>query len=209
MEKPVIGLTGGIASGKSTVARLLLERGVAIVDADQLARDVVAVGTEGLEEVVRAFGDGVLSEDGALDRAKLGAIVFSDPAKRAALEAITHPRIAAAGLAAIASHRDGPAPYVVYEAALLVETGRHTTFPGLIVVAVSPAAQFERLVERDGFTEAEARARIASQMPMEAKVAVGTWVIHNDGDRHDLEREVDRVHRAVVARIASVPGGGR
>lgn len=204
MDKPVVGLTGGIACGKSTVARMLAERGVAIVDADRLAREVVAPGTPGLAKVVEAFGDGILDESGALDRAKLGAIVFHDPAARARLEAITHPLIAIAGMQAIASHRDGPSPYVVYEAALLVETGRHTTFPGLIVVAVTPSTQLERLVARDGLGESDARARIASQMPIDAKVAVATWVIHNDGDEAALAVEVERVHRAILERFGKV-----
>lgn len=201
MDKPVIGLTGGIASGKSTVARLLAARGVAVVDADQLAREVVAKGTPGLAAVVDAFGEDVLDANGELDRPKLGAIVFADPEARRRLEAITHPLIGMAGLQAIAAHRDGPSPYVVYEAALLVETGRHTTFPALVVVAVDEPTQLARLMAREGIPEAAARARIASQMPLATKVAAATWVVRNDGDEHALALEVERVHQAILDRF--------
>lgn len=201
MSKPVIGLTGGIASGKSTVARAFAARGVAVVDADQLARDVVAKGSEGLAEVVAAFGPEVLTEDGTLDRAKLGARVFSDAEARRELEAITHPRIAMLGMRRIAELQASAAPYVLYEAALLVETGRHTTFPGLVVVVVTPETQLARLVERDGSSEQAARDRIASQLPMERKVEVATWVIHNDGSPEELDREVEKVHRAILERF--------
>ncbi len=201
MSKPVIGLTGGIASGKSTVARAFAARGVAVVDADQLARDVVAKGSEGLAEVVAAFGPEVLTEDGTLDRAKLGARVFSDAEARRELEAITHPRIAMLGMRRIAELQATAAPYVLYEAALLVETGRHTTFPGLVVVVVTPETQLARLVERDGSSEQAARDRIASQLPMERKVEVATWVIHNDGSQEELDREVEKVHRAILERF--------
>jgi len=201
MEKPIIGLTGGIASGKSTVARMLARRGVAVVDADELAREVVAKGTDGLARIVAEFGADVLDADGSLDRAKLGSIVFSDANARTRLEAITHPLIAVAGMKAIASHREGPSPYVVYEAALLVETGRHKTFPALVVVTVSPGVQLERLIARNGLSMTDAEKRVASQMPMERKVAEATFVIRNDGDEAALEVEVARVHDAILERF--------
>lgn len=201
MGKPVVGLTGGIASGKSTVARMLEERGAVVVDADQLARDVVARGTPGLSQVVEAFGADVLAPDGTLDRPKLGALVFADEGKRKQLEAITHPLIAVEGMKRMAALMESSAPYIVYEAALLVETGRHATFPALIVVAVSPETQLARLQGRDGLAEEHARERVASQLPMEKKTAVATWVIRNDGSREALELETDRVHRAVLERF--------
>lgn len=201
MGKPVIGLTGGIASGKSTVARLLAERGAAVIDADQLARDVVAKGTVGLAEIVKTFGTEILATDGTLDRAKLGTMVFADDAKRKKLEAITHPLIGLEGLRRMALLQDGPAPYVVYEAALLVETGRYQTFSALIVVAVSPETQLARLVGRDHLPEERALERIASQFPMEKKTSVATWVIRNEGSLADLERDTDEVHRAIVERF--------
>lgn len=202
MSKPVIGLTGGIACGKSTVARLLVERGAACVDADQLARDVVAKGSDGLAAIVAAFGPEVLTETGELDRKKLGAVVFADAEKRKLLEGITHPRIALEGMKRIAELGSGPAPYVLYEAALLVETGRHTTFPALVVVTVSPEVQRERLIGREGLTPEEAEARIASQMPLSAKEAVATFIVRNDGSLDALRAEVDLLHDAILARFA-------
>ena len=153
MSKPIIGLTGGIASGKTSVATLLAERGAAVVDADQISRDVVAKGTVGLSQIVEAFGADVLTEDGSLDRARLGEIVFADTAARKNLEAITHPLIAAEGMRRIIDLQSSDALYVVYEAALLVETGRHESFPALIVVGVSPETQLARLMGRDGLSE--------------------------------------------------------
>lgn len=201
MGKPVIGLTGGIASGKSTVARLLAAHGAAVIDADQLARDVVAKGTVGLAEIVKTFGPEVLASDGTLDRAKLGTLVFADESKRKKLEAITHPLIGLEGLRRMALLQEGPAPYIVYEAALLVETGRHDTFPALVVVAVSPETQLARLVHRDGLPEERALERIASQLPMEKKTDVATWVIRNDGSLEELERATLRVHRSILERF--------
>src|SRR5687767_2515536 len=136
-NKPTIGLTGGIASGKSTVSRVLEQLGVGIVDADQLAREVVAVGSDGLREVVATFGAGVLTPEGSLDREKLGAIVFGDEQARRKLQAITHPRIAQMGAERIAALQSGPAPYVIYDAPLLVEVGAHKSFAALIVVAAA------------------------------------------------------------------------
>ena len=133
----VIGLTGGIASGKSTVARLLKERGAAIVDADLIARQVVEPGQPALAELIARFGSTILAPDGTLDRKRLGAIAFSDPAARADLNRITHPRITAASASAIASWADAGAGVVFYEAALLVENGSHRALPALIVVSAS------------------------------------------------------------------------
>ena len=199
--KPTVGLTGGIACGKSTVASIFHELGIPIVDADQIAREVVAPGSEGLDEIVKAFGDEVLQADGALDRKALGRVVFADAAKRKQLEAITHPRIAQAGMAALAAlGASTDAPYLIYEAALLVESGAHRMFPALVVVAVSPAVQLARLVARDGDPQ-DARARIASQMPMEEKVAAATHVIWNDGDHAALRVRVAEVHEALTRML--------
>jgi dephospho-CoA kinase len=202
--KPVVGLTGGIACGKSTVAAQLAELGVPIVDADALAREVVAPGTPGLAAIVDRFGPDVLLADGSLDRKKLGEQVFSDPDARRALNAITHPRIAAAGMEKLRALADHPAPYRVYEAALLVENGMAKAFAALVVVTVDEATQLARLMARDGSTEDEARARIASQLPLAKKVEVADHVIDNSGVPEDTRTRVRALHDALVARF----GGG-
>lgn len=204
MTVHVIGLTGGIASGKSTVAAMLVARGAAVVDADQLARQVVEPGQPALAELVARFGAAILSPDGRLDRKRLAAIAFADPAARADLGRITHPRIAAASAAAIATWADAGANVVFYEAALLVENRAHTTMAGLIVVATDPAVQLARLVERDRMSLPDAQARIAAQAPLADKRAAATWVIENAGDLAALEHEVERVVADIEARFGPV-----
>ncbi len=193
----VLGLTGGIACGKSTVSRALAQRGVPIVDADRVAREVVAPGTDGLAEVVAEFGTGVLAPDGSLDRGRLGHAVFGDEIRRRRLNSILHPRIAAESARKIASwsttHR-----WVVYDAALLVENESHRTFAGLIVVTSSPRAQRERLVARDGLAAPEADARIASQLPLARKIAVASHVVDNSGTLERLRRRVDGLYAELV-----------
>lgn len=196
----IYGLTGGIAAGKSTVAGLFRELGARIVDADQLAREVVMPGTEGLAAIRDAFGEGVLAEDGTLDRKKLGALVFADEEKRRVLEQITHPRIAQRSMERMAEIAMSDAPYGLYEAALLVEKGTHKMMAGLIVVASSETVQLARVMARDGLDEAGARARIAAQMPQAEKVAQATWVIWNDGDLEALRTRVLEVHQALIER---------
>jgi dephospho-CoA kinase len=200
----VIGLTGGIASGKSTVAAMLVARGAAVVDADHLARQVVEPGQPALAELVARFGAAILTADGRLDRKRLAAIAFADPAARADLGRITHPRIAAASAAAIATWADAGANVVFYEAALLVENRVHTTMAGLVVVAAEPEVQHARLVERDRMSPDDARARIAAQAPLADKRAAATWVIENAGDVAALEREVDRVVAEIEARFGAI-----
>jgi dephospho-CoA kinase len=207
----VIGLTGGIASGKSTVARLLAERGAAIVDADQIAREVVEPGKPALAELVARFGAAILTPDGRLDRKRLGAIAFSDPGARADLGRITHPRIAAASAAAIAAWSDADANVVFYEAALLVENRVHTNLAALIVVAASPEVQQRRIMTRDNLRAEDAAARIAAQFPLADKIAVATWVIQNDGELDALATEVDRVAAEIEQRFGPIkaPKRGR
>ncbi|MDQ3030847.1 MAG: dephospho-CoA kinase [Myxococcota bacterium] len=197
----IVGLTGGIASGKSTVGRIFRELGVHVVDADLVAREVVAKGSEGLAEVVREFGEGVLAADGSLDRKKLGAIVFADDVKRKKLESITHPRIgerSMAELAGIAARGDA---YGIYEAALLVENGSHRMMQALVVVAAREETQVRRVVERDGLTEDEARARIAAQLPLAQKIEVADHVIWNDADEAALRARTEEVHALLTARF--------
>jgi dephospho-CoA kinase len=200
----VIGLTGGIASGKSTVARLLADRGAAIVDADQLARQVVEPGRPALAELVARFGTDILAPDGTLDRKRLGAIAFGDPAARADLGRITHPRIAAASAEAIATLAAAGANVVFYEAPLLVENGAHKQLAGLVVVSATPETQLARAMARDGLDAAAARARIAAQAPLEDKLAAATWVVRNDGDADTLAAEVDRVVREIEAKHGTI-----
>ena len=200
-DKPTIGLTGGIASGKSEVSRVLQSLGVGVVDADKLAREVVAPGSEGLREVVATFGTGVLAPDGSLDRERLAAIVFGDEPARKRLQAITHPRIGQLSAQRIAALRASDAPYVVYDAPLLVEVGAHQGFAALIVVAAEEAIQVARLLARDGFAEREARQRIAAQLPLARKIAVADYVIRNDTSLQALEARTREVHDQILERF--------
>lgn len=207
MPPPVVGLTGGIASGKSAVARLLAARGIPVVDADQVARDVVAPGTEGLAEVVAAFGAEVLGADGALDRKRLGARVFGDAEARARLGAITHPRIAAESARRLAALAGTGAPYAVYEAALLVENGAYRMFPLLVAVCAPEPARIARVRARDGLDEGEARARLGAQAPDADKRAVADFVVENDGSLAELEGKVAELDRAIRARLEAMRAG--
>ena len=215
MTTHVIGLTGGIASGKSTVAKLLVERGAIVIDADALARKVVEPGQPALAELVARFGAAILTADGQLDRKRLGAMTLgpgADPSARADLGKITHPRIAAASARAIADASESGAHVVFYEAALLVENRAYQGLAGLIVVASTAEVQEARLVARDSLTLADARARIAAQAPLEAKLEVATWVIRNDGHLDHLTAQVDKLveeieakHGKIAAPVASSP----
>lgn len=202
-SKPTVGLTGGIATGKSTVAALFAELGVPTIDADALAREVVAPGTEGLAEVVSVFGEQMLLADGELDRQRMGALVFEDAGARRQLEAIVHPRIAAAAAEKIASLAEDLSPYVLYEAALLVEKGMKERFAALIVVSTSPALQEARLRERNGLDATEARARIASQLPLDEKKRMADYVIDNEGDLEATRARVAAVHRELLERFGA------
>ncbi len=184
-----IGLTGGIGSGKSTVAALLAEHGAVIVDADRIAREVVEAGTPGLAAVVAEFGEQVLAADGSLDRPTLAAVVFADPAARARLDAVVHPlvRVRAAELVAAAP----PDAVVVQDVPLLVETGQAASYDLVLVVRADVEERVRRLVGR-GLTAEDARARIASQATDEQRAAVADVVISNDGGRDDLAAQVDR-----------------
>jgi len=197
-----VGLTGGIASGKSTVARFFAELGVPIVDADRVAREVVAPGTEGLAEVVAAFGEGVLDEGGFLDRKALGERVFAEETERKRLEAILHPRIAGRSAEKMAEIA-GDAAYVLYEAPLIVENGLHRAMAALIVVAVDEETQLARLIERDGLDEGAAKARVAAQLPLRDKVDVADYVIDNGGDVEATRARVREVHETLVGRFGT------
>lgn len=188
----LIGLTGGIGTGKSTVARMLSARGATLVDADLLAREVVEPGTPALAEIAAEFGPAVLRGDGSLDRTALGALVFTDEEKRLRLNAITHPRVGELMQQRVAEALASAAPLVVVDIPLLFEGNRQGLFEGVLLVWAPPAVQLRRLVERDGWKEEEARQRVASQMPVEEKRALATWVIDNSGSLADTEAQVER-----------------
>jgi dephospho-CoA kinase len=184
-----IGLTGGIGSGKSTVAALLAERGAQVVDADRIAREVVEPGTPGLAAVAAQFGPGVLTGDGALDRPALAAVVFGDPAARARLDAVVHPLVRARAAELVAAAP--PDAVVVQDVPLLVESGQAGSFDLVLVVETAVETRVARLVRR-GLTAEDARARIAAQATDAQRRAVADVVLHNDGDQADLAAQVDR-----------------
>jgi len=199
----LVGLTGGIGSGKSTVAGMLSERGAVVLDSDVLAREAVEPGTSGFDAVVARFGDGVLRPDGSLDRHALASIVFADDAARADLEAIVHPAVRRAIAEAVAAHAHTD-DVVVVDSPLLIETGAHEGFPLVVVVTASADARVARLVER-GMDEADVGARMAAQMPLEEKVALADLVVENDGTPAELEERVDRLWSDLRARALSSP----
>jgi dephospho-CoA kinase len=186
-----VGLTGGVASGKSTVAALMRELGVVVVDADALAREVVAPGTPGLAAVVEEFGPSVLADDGSLDRAALGSVVFADPERRAALEAIVHPLVRARAAELESSAPEGA--LVVHDIPLLVETGQADRFDAVLVVDVPTEVQVERAVRDRGWSQDEARGRISAQASREDRLAAATYVIDNTGTHEDLRHRVAEV----------------
>ena len=174
-----IGLTGGIAAGKSTVAGYLGAQGVALVDADRVARDLVVPGAPALVELVRVFGREILKANGELDRHVLGALVFRDGQLRQRLEAILHPAIAAESQRLFAELEGRGEAWVVYEAALLIESGRHHEMDKVIVVVADDAVRVRRLMKREGIGEADAQQRISLQWPQERRVALADYVIDN------------------------------
>jgi dephospho-CoA kinase len=188
----VLGLTGGIGSGKSTVASLVSGLGVPVLDADLLAREVVEPGQPAHAEIAAAWPS-VIDPYGKVDRKRLGAIVFDDPAARARLEAITHPRIQTLAEQRLADLAEKGHKLALYEASLLVESGRYRDFDGLIVVTASPETQLERALARGGLTAEEAQKRIDAQLPLLAKVKVATHLIDNDGDIDSTKAQVERL----------------
>lgn len=198
---PVVGLTGGIASGKSTVAGLLGALGAPVVDADALAREAVLPGSPALTAIVERFGASVLGPDGTLDRAALAERVFGGADARIALEAIVHPIIARLAAERVLALAAAGRRWAVYEAALLVETGFHAQLPALVVVDVPRDVQRARLVLRDGLSAEAAEARLAAQLPLAKKRAVATHVVDNGGSREATAAAVRAVFAALVARF--------
>ena len=191
-----VGLTGGVGSGKSTVSRILAELGAVVIDADVLAREVVAAGTTGLAAVAAEFGDGVLTHDGELDRPAVAARVFGDPDARRRLEAIIHPLVhrRRQELADAAP----PGAVVINDIPLLTETGRAGEYDAVIVVDVPESLQVERLVRDRGWTPDEARSRIAAQASREERLAIATHVIENSGGPDELRARVAAVYAALL-----------
>ncbi|WP_370418720.1 dephospho-CoA kinase [Streptomyces sp. QH1-20] len=195
-----VGLTGGIGSGKSEVSRLLAAYGAVIVDADRIAREVVEPGTPGLAAVVAEFGPGIVTADGALDRPKLGAIVFADTGRLAALNAIVHPLVRArsAEIEAAAA----PDAVVVHDVPLLAENGLAPLYDLVIVIDATEETRLDRLVRLRGMTPDEARARMAAQATREERLAVADLVIDNDGPLEALTAQVAKVWADLLARSA-------
>lgn len=191
-----VGLTGGIGSGKSEVARRLAERGAVVIDADRLAREVVAAGTPGLAEVAARFGEGVLGPDRALDREKLGEIVFADAAELAALNAIVHPRVGQRAEELMAEA--APDAVVVYDVPLLVENGLEPNYDVVMVVDAPVEVQLRRLAEHRGMSEGQAKARIEAQAPRERRLASADIVIDNAGTIARLDARVGEVWEELV-----------
>ncbi len=198
----LVGLTGGIGTGKSTVSRMFRDLGCLVIDADLLAREVVEAGEPAYEKIVAEFGSGVLDREGQIDRRKLGVLVFGDEAKRKRLEELTHPEIRERQGAILAELvTEGYDGIVIFDAALLVEAGRAGNMDRLVVVYAGEATQRERLMLRDNIPEEEAARRIRSQMPLAEKVKQAHYVVDNSGPREDTERQVRVIHQALLADL--------
>ncbi len=195
----VIGVTGGIATGKSAVVEQFRLLGASVVSADALAREVVAAGSETLRALVKRFGADILTAEGTLDRAALGKLVFSDPQAREALNRITHPAIARLAQQRIQALRNQGATLILYEAPLLFEAGAEKRVDAVLVVTVSETIQLQRLMARDGFSEDEARARIAAQMPLSEKVRRADFVLDNSGSLEAVSEQVKCLYPRLLA----------
>jgi len=195
----LVGLTGGIATGKSTVSEILRGLGAVVLDADRLAHEVVEPGQPALAAIVREFGRDVLRPDGTLDRKRVAAIVFSAPERRKALEAITHPAIRERFLARLAElEAEGFDGLVFWDAPVMIETGGHKAMDRLVVVVTDAATQLGRAVGRDG-DRADIERRIANQLPLEEKARLADYVIDNSGDRAATEARTREVYAALLA----------
>jgi dephospho-CoA kinase len=204
-----VGLTGGIASGKSTVAGFLAELGAYLVDADRIAHELLAPGGHAVDAVVDRFGTDVLADDGGIDREALGRLVFADPDARHALEAIVHPAVREEMTRLVEAYRqteEGP-PVAVIDAALLVETGRHRTLDRLIVLRCGRAVQLDRL-EKRGLTREEAEARLDAQAPLAEKLAVADYVIDTETDLDETRAQTGRVWERILADFETRYGEG-
>ncbi len=195
----IIGLTGGIASGKSTVAKILEKHGAIVIDADQLAREVVAPGEAAYYDIIAAFGDGILNDDHTINRTALGKIVFADPEARRRLENITHPAIGKRAEEKLAELKRGGERAVFYMAPLLIEAGATSRVDEIWVVYIDTEEQIKRVMERDKITAEEARQKIAAQMPMEEKRRYGSVVIDNRGSLDQLGKRLEELWEIEMA----------
>lgn len=205
MSITVFGLTGGIGSGKSTVAARFRARGLPVIDADVLAREVVAKGTPGLDEIRARFGADVIDDQGEIDRARLAEIVFRDDDARRALNAITHPRVRDLALTRVQELAARGEPLACYEVPLLVESGLADALRPLVVVVVEPATQVERTMRRDGSTREHAEARIRSQMPLADKAAIADHVVDNGGSVAETLIRADEVLDTICRKTGLDP----
>jgi dephospho-CoA kinase len=196
-----VGLTGGIGAGKSEVSARLAAQGAVVIDADTIAREVVEPGTEGLAEVVEAFGPEVLLPDGTLDRPRLGDIVFADPELRSKLNAIVHPRVGAR--MAELEQAAGPGAIVVLDVPLIAETGRTDAYDLIVVVDAPPRVQVDRLVRRRSMTREQARARMEAQASREQRLAIADIVVDNSGSLGELDRQVGDLWTELRRRAGS------
>ncbi len=195
-----VGLTGGIASGKSTVSRMFTDLGVPVIDADVIAREVVAPGSRALEAIVDAFGEEVLTDEKSLNRARLGEIVFSDPAKKKVLEGILHPEIIAEQDRRLRDlEREGRAPVAIVDAAVMIESGSWKRFDSIVVVDCDESQQVSRLRRRNAMNEEEATRRVNAQMPLSEKVKYANHVIDNRGSIDDTRKQVEEL-KEVLSR---------
>lgn len=192
----LLGLTGGIASGKSTVSGFLRELGAAVLDADEIAREVVEPGTPALEDIARRF-PGVLGPDGRLDRTRLGERIFQSSQERTALNAIVHPRIQQAVLEKTQALAEQGVSLVIYDAPLLIENRLHEALDGVILVEIPPELQIARLMARNALTRAQAEERLAAQMPLAEKRRHATWIIDNSGDVAKTREQVEALWRSI------------
>jgi len=199
-----VGLTGGIGTGKSEVSRRLASYGAVVIDADAVAREVVAPGTPGLAEVVQAFGPEVLRSDGTLDRDRLGELVFADESLRMKLNAITHPRVGER--MAELERQAGGAPVIVHDVPLLAENHLAGSFDEVVVVDVPPRIQAERLARERGMSKDQAEARMGAQASREERLAVATIVVDNSGSLAELDREVGELWAELRRRARAAPG---
>ena len=198
-----VGLTGSIAVGKSFVLSVFSELGCRVLDADRTARDVVMPGTPGLERIVREFGEGVLTAEGALDRPKMASIVFADEAKRLLLNSIVHPLVFEAQEKWLTEREaEDPDGIAIVDAALMIESGGYRRFEKLIVVWCEPEIQFERLIKRDRMSEDEAKRRIASQMPQEEKKKYADFLIDTTGGFDATRERCGQVHSELLQLIS-------